>query len=55
MSDTTDRAVFSRRIVLFSSILVAIVLVGVAMFFLYWGRVDPLVQSVLPITTLTTI
>jgi len=54
MSDIPDQAVLSRRIILFTSILAAMVLVGAVLFFLYWGRVDPLVQSLLPITTIIT-
>ena len=54
MSDISDQATLSRRIVLFTSILIAMVLAGAVLFFLYWGRVDPLVQSFLPITTIIT-
>jgi hypothetical protein len=53
MSDLPDRATLSRRIVLLTSILVAIVLAGVALFFSYWGEVDPLVQPILRIATTT--
>ncbi|UCD25180.1 MAG: hypothetical protein JSW51_04455 [Gemmatimonadota bacterium] len=55
MSDVSDRRAFSRRIVLFTSILVVVVLVGAVLFFLYWGEVDPLIQANLPITTVTTL
>ena len=54
MSDNSDQATLSRRIVFFTSILVVMVLAGAVLFFLYWGDVDPLVQSLLPITTITT-
>jgi hypothetical protein len=54
MSTASDRAVIGRRIVLLTAILALIILAGVVLYFMYFGRVDPLVQSVLPITTTTT-
>ncbi|UCG88803.1 MAG: hypothetical protein JSW71_09815 [Gemmatimonadota bacterium] len=53
MATTSDRAAVNRRIVLFSALLAGAILVGVVLFFLFVGRVDPLVQSALLTTTAT--
>jgi amino acid permease len=53
MATNSDRTLVNRRIILFTVILAATILAGVVLFFLYVGRVDPLVQAVLPIITTT--
>lgn len=53
MATNPDRTLVNRRIILFTVILAATILAGVVLFFLYVGRVDPLVQAVLPIITTT--
>jgi len=49
----SDPSVANRRIVLFTVLLAGAILVGVVLFFVFVGRVDPLVQSALLTTTTT--
>ncbi len=49
----SDQTVVNRRIVLYTALLAVLILVGVVLFFLFVGRVDPLVQSALLNTTTT--
>ncbi len=49
----SDRTVVNRRILLYTALLAGLILVGVVLFFVFVGRVDPLVQSALFTTTTT--
>jgi len=51
MSAPDDRAVIGRRIVVLTTILALVILAGVVFYFMFYGDVDPMLQSASPITT----